>query len=272
VSGAYADGAAFAAGSDFPESGRDNYDLSRCLGVRLRIDMMRTGVQALIGRSAELEAARYSNVRIALYETDSNQANPADDLALFALQPLTGDLPTASNAAAKIAPLEMYWNNALVKGDDNFDMDTYLDANLAGLNALLPARGATAAGLSPDQVLFIVTDGLNDMLPRRTYAPMDWSGANCASIRKKGVRIAVIYTTYQPRDDPWFLMAVAPALPKGLPPGLPASTPAGADPMALAAQQCASPGLYEEVGADGDIPAAMQRLFERAVRPLRRGV
>jgi len=40
----------------------------------------------------------------------------------------------------------------------------------------------------------------------------------------------------------------------------------GVDPMALAAQQCASPGLYAQVGTDGDISAAMQALFRRAVQ------
>ncbi|MEJ0065763.1 MAG: pilus assembly protein TadG-related protein [Caulobacteraceae bacterium] len=48
ASGAYADGTTFSVGSTFPETGRDNYDLSRCLGVTLRIDLLNTAAQNLM--------------------------------------------------------------------------------------------------------------------------------------------------------------------------------------------------------------------------------
>ena len=266
--GVYADGTAFDAGSKFPSTGRDLYDLSRCLGAPLRIDLVREAVRDLVNTAAQSERIDGGHYRMALYENDSNQGDPAADLALFPLQPLTGDLATARRAAAEIAPLEVYRNNLLVKGDFNDDMDTFLDADISAMNGLIPAPGSGAD--SPDQmprgVLFIVTDGLNDQTPRRTYSPMDWSGVNCAAVKKRGVRIAVLYTTYEPGNDPWYLYQVAPRLPKGLPPGLPPSTPVGSDPMALAARQCASPGLYEQVGTNGDISAEMRTLFERAIQ------
>ena len=271
ASGTYADGTSFNAGSKFPVTGRDNDDLSRCLGVALRIDLVRDAVQGLVKTAADTEKTDNAAYRMALFETDFNQPDPADDLKLYTLQPMTGDLSpggAADTSARAIAALEMYWNNAIVKDDYNFDMDTYLDADIASMNRLMPApgNGANSPGATPREVLLIVTDGLNDQTPRRTYSPMDWSGANCSAIKKRGVRIAVLYTTYVPlNDDPWYRTQVAPALPKGLPPGLAPSTPVGADPMALAAQQCASPGLYEQVNTDGDISAAMQVLFRRSV-------
>jgi hypothetical protein len=270
--GAYADGTAFTPGAEFPYTGRDNDDLARCLGVALRIDRVRDAVQNLVQSAGQTEKADNATYRMALFETDTNQADPANDLKLYTLLSMTGDLSpggAAYAAAGTIAPLEMYRNNSLVEGDFNFDMDTYLDADIASMNGLMPApgHGAHRPGDRPQAVLLIVTDGLNDQTPRRTYSPMDWSGVNCAAIRKRGVRIAVLYTTYVPLgDDPWYRSQVAPALPKGLPPGLPPSTPVGADPMALAAQQCASPGLYEQVNTDGDISATMQTLFGRAVK------
>ena len=39
--------------------------------------------------------------------------------------------------------------------------------------------------------------------------------------------------------------------------------------MALAAQQCASTGLYSEITTDGDISGALQALFLRAVSTAR---
>ncbi|HEX3408619.1 MAG TPA: hypothetical protein VHS81_15405, partial [Caulobacteraceae bacterium] len=55
----------------------------------------------------------------------------------------------------------------------------------------------------------------------------------------------------------------------GLPSGLPANTPVGSDPMALAAQQCASSGLYYQVSTDGDISAALQALFQKVITTAR---
>jgi len=243
--------------------------------VSLRIDLVRAAVQNLVQTAARTEKTNDATYRMALFETDTNQPNPADDLKLYTLQSMTSDLSTGGatyTAAGSIAALEMYWNNAIVEGDNNFDMDTYLDADISSMNGLMPApgNGANRPGDTPREVFFIVTDGLNDQTPRRTYSPMDWSGVNCTAIKQRGVRIAVLYTTYAPlNDDLWYRSQVAPALPKGLPPGLPASTPVGADPMALAAQQCASPGLYYSVSTDGDISAALTHLFQEAIATAR---
>jgi Flp pilus assembly protein TadG len=271
VGGAYADGTAFAAGSAFPESGRDNYDLSRCLGVTLRIDLLNTAAQNLMTSASSMAASYKTTYRMALYLTDFNQANAANDLNLYALQPLTSNLALAKTQAAAIGSLEMYQNNHLVSGDANQDMDTYLDTDITAMNGLLPTPGGGTnnAGDKPQEVLFIVTDGMNDMTPTRTYAPMDWSGDNCAAIKARGVRIAVLYTTYEPLNESWYLNQVVPAMPKGLPPKLPSGTPVGSDPMALAAQQCASTGLYYEVSTDGDISAALQALFQKVVSTAR---
>jgi Flp pilus assembly protein TadG len=271
VSGNYADGTSFTAGSKFPETGRDNYDLSRCLGVILRIDLLNNAAQNLMTTAASMATSYHTTYRMALYLTDKNQANAANDLNLYTLQSLTSNLALAQSQAATITALAMYQNNHLVAGDANSDMDTYLDAGISALNGAMPApgNGTNTVGDTPQEVLFIVTDGLNDMTPTRTYAPMDWSGANCAAIKARGIRIAVLYTTYEPLNESWYLNQVVPALPAGLPPKLPAGTPAGSDPMALAAQQCASSGLYYEVSTDGDISAALQALFQKVVTTAR---
>ena len=39
--------------------------------------------------------------------------------------------------------------------------------------------------------------------------------------------------------------------------------------MALAAQQCASPGLYYEVTTNGDVSAALNTLFQEAIATAR---
>jgi Flp pilus assembly protein TadG len=276
TNGAYADGTAFTTSSTFPETGRDNYDLSRCLNVTLRIDLLNKATVQLMKTAGTMETTYKTTYRMALYLTDFNQANSAADTNLYTLlapngEP-TADLGQAGTAAATIGSLEMYQNNHIVSGDGNGDMDTYLDTDLGLMNTTITAApGDGAPGDPPQEVLFIVTDGLNDMTPTRTYSPMDWSNTNCAAIKARGIRIAVLYTTYEPLNESWYLTQVVPALAafSGLPVGLPAGTPVGSDPMALAAQQCATSGLYYQVSTDGDINAAMQALFQKVVATAR---
>jgi Flp pilus assembly protein TadG len=271
ASGAYSDGTSFTTASKFPETGRDNYDLSRCLGVVLRIDLLNKATQNLMSSAAQMETTYKTTYRMALYLTDFNQANSANDTNLYTLLARTPNLTQAGAAAATIGSLEMYQNNHIVSGDGNGDMDTYLDTDLAQMNTTMGPPGDGAPGDTPQEVLFIVTDGLNDMTPTRTYSPMDWSNANCAAIKARGIRIAVLYTTYEPLNESWYLTQVVPALAAftGLPVGLAAGTPVGSDPMALAAQQCATSGLYYQVSTDGDISAAMQALFQKVVSTAR---
>jgi Flp pilus assembly protein TadG len=270
TNGSYADGTSFTTSSTFPESGRDFYDLSRCMGVVLRIDLLNTATQNLMTSASAAATTYHSTYRMALYLTDFNQANPANDLNLYTLQSLTSNLALAKTQAATIGSMEMYQNNHLVSGDSNQDMDTYLDSDLISMNTTMPApgNGTNNAGDKPQEVLFIVTDALDDEGSPRTYPPMDWNGTNCAAIKARGIRIAVLYTTYVPFPG-WYVSNVQPNLPTGLPPKLPPTTPVGSDPMALAAQQCASPGLYYEVNTDGDISAALQALFEKVVTTAR---
>jgi Flp pilus assembly protein TadG len=275
-SGTYGDHTAFTSSSTFPLTGRDFYDLSRCTGVTLRIDLLNTAAQNLMDTATTTEASNHAAYRMAIYETDVNQANPANDLNLYTLEPLTSNLADAKSKAATIASLEMCINNDLVCGDSsNSDMDTYLDRDLSTLNtstSLLPTpgNGTNNAGDTPQEVLFIVTDGLNDQGSPRSYPPMDWNGTTCAAIKARGIRIAVLYTQYiAGSGGSWYTGHVQPGLPTGLPPGLPTSTPNPGDPMSLAAQQCASTGLYYEITTDGDVSAALQTLFLKAVSTAR---
>ncbi|HXQ15995.1 MAG TPA: hypothetical protein VN814_15370 [Caulobacteraceae bacterium] len=273
VAGTYADGTAFTTSSTFPESSRDNYDLSRCTNTTLRIDLLNAAAQSLMDTASTASTNDHATYGMAIYLTDVNQTNTANDLNLYVLEPRTTNLADAKAKAATITALEMCTNNHLACGDGNNDMDTYLDADLSTLNTgttWLPTPGDGAAGDPAQEVLFIVTDGLNDEGSPRSYPPIDWNGTLCSAIKARGIRIAVLYTQYiSGSGGSWYNSAVQPGLPTGLPPGLPTSTPNSGDPMALAAQQCASPGLYHEVSTDGDVSAALNTLFQEAIATAR---
>ena len=72
----------------------------------------------------------------------------------------------------------------------------------------------------------------------------------CTPLKARGIRIAMLYTTYNPLPTNGFYNSyVAPFQPS----------------IPTALQSCASPGLFFQVNTGGDISAAMQALFVKAV-------
>jgi hypothetical protein len=73
----------------------------------------------------------------------------------------------------------------------------------------------------------------------------------CTTIKNRGIRIAVLYTTYLPLPtNPWYNTYISPFQPN----------------IGPTLQSCASPGLYFQVSTDQDISAAMIALFNAAVK------
>jgi hypothetical protein len=73
----------------------------------------------------------------------------------------------------------------------------------------------------------------------------------CTTIKNRGIRIAVLYTTYLPLPtNSWYNSYIAPFQPN----------------IGSNLQSCASPGLYFQVSTDQDISSAMIALFDQAVK------
>jgi hypothetical protein len=100
-----------------------------------------------------------------------------------------------------------------------------------------------------------------------TYAApggADW----CTTVKNRGIRIAVLYTTYVPMISPpltnynssWYKNFM------GAGQGISSFINATTDQAATSLQSCASPGLFYEVQNDGDISAALGALFNMAVQ------
>jgi len=224
--------------------GIDNYQYARNLGVTLRIDMLNQAAQNLMTSAQTTENTYNSSYRMAIYTFDTG---------LHTIGTLTSNLNTAKSQAASISMLSVYSNNYLTSGNYNNDTDTNYDAAMSGINAAMPnpGSGTNSAGDKPQEVLFFVTDGVEDenVSGNRQQSVMDpgW----CTTIKNRGIRIAVLYTTYYPLPtDAWYNMYVAP-FQSNIGPTL---------------ESCASPGLYFEVSTGGDISAAMVALFQLAVQ------
>ncbi len=221
----------------YPNGGEDNYALARALGVTLRIDNLQTAVQNLMTTAQSTETTDGAQYRMAIYSFDSSYN---------LIQTLTSSLTTASNSATNIKVVEIPYNNY------NSDEYTDYDNGMTNINTTMPTPGlgTNSVNDSPQEVLFFVTDGVEDenVSGNRQESLMDngW----CTTIKDRGIRIAVLYTEYLPLPtNSWYMSKISPFQPN----------------IGPTLQNCASPGLYYEVTTDGDISAALTALFQTAV-------
>jgi hypothetical protein len=221
--------------------------------VVTRIQNMATATQSLMDTASSTEAATNSQYRVAIYTFNYSGLN--------AVQQLTSSLSTAKTAAGGIDVLEVYDNNWLTKTNNNSDTDTDFASAMSQINGIMPLPGTGLSGTPPQEVLFIVTDGVEDKVSSscsqalsgtRCQQPFDTTW--CTTMKNRGVRIAVLYTEYLPLPtNAWYNKWIAPFQ----------------NQIAPNMQSCATPGLFFTVTTDGDITAAMQTLFQQAVSSAR---
>jgi hypothetical protein len=177
------------------------------------------------------------------------------------MQQLTSSLPTAKTAAGGIDVLLVYQNNWLTNKNQNNDTDTDFASPMQQINGIMPAPGTGLTGSQPQEVLFLVTDGVEDKAaascsqPRignRCQQPFDTT--LCTTIKNRGIFIAVLYTEYLPLPtNTWYNQWINP-FQNQISPNM---------------QSCASPGLFFQITTDGDITAAMAALFQKAITQAR---
>lgn len=224
--------------------GIDNYQLARNLGVTLRIDLLRQAAQNLMTYAANAEATNHSSYQMALY---------AFDYAVRTIQGLTSNLTTASTAAGGISSLTVYANNWLTSTNNNSDTDTAIDLAMTTLNTTMPnpGSGTNNAGDTPQEVLFLVSDGVVDATINGSRQISVMSTAKCDTIKSRGIRIAVLYTSYLPLPtNAYYNSHVAPFQAN----------------IAPTMSTCASPGLFFQVNTGDDISAALSALFDLAIQ------
>jgi Flp pilus assembly protein TadG len=220
----------------------DNYQLAINLGVVTRIDNLRAATQQLMSTAQATAQVNNTTYRMAIYTMNAG---------FNTVQSLTSDLTQAATAAGGIDVLEVYTNNYLTSSNKNNDTDTNYDNGMSSINAIMPTPGDGTMGDKPQEVLFFVTDGVEDEMVsgsrRQSLMDPGW----CTTIKNRGIRIAVIYTTYLPLPtNSWYNTYISPFQAQ----------------IGPTLQSCASPGLFFEVSTDQDISVAMTKLFDYAVQ------
>ncbi|MBR0735719.1 pilus assembly protein [Bradyrhizobium liaoningense] len=262
-------------------STKDNLTIARNNNITLRIDLVTNAVkQLLVGPWSCPQSGVSGGVMqcmSALNNTTYKAAIYTFDYALNTIQTLT----TPTTAGTKISNIQLmtvdHQNCIIVDSKGNCvyttDYGTDISGGLTGVNTIMPnpGTGTNQAGDTPQEVVFLVTDGVEDKLmpkpgtcdPAATYPLPTGSSTTvrcqqpldttiCTTIKNRGIRIAVLYTEYlQLPTDSWYNGRIAQF-------NNPSSS---TGTIAQRLQSCASPGLYASVQTGGDISAALTNLF-----------
>jgi Flp pilus assembly protein TadG len=233
------------------------YNLAKSLGVTMRIDVLRSATQSLMDTATASET--YSNqFRMAIYDFGGT----ADSAGLRSLFALSSSLANAKTAAGNIDVMTVNGQN------DNNDQDTSFSNIIPAINNVITSPGG-GTSTAPLKYLFFVSDGLNDEYnpssclktttsSGRCQSPIDAS--MCTIIKNRGIKIAVLYTTYLALPtNSWYNTWIAPF---NVGPYTPQSSNSE---IANDMQNCASPGFYFEVTPTQGISEAMNALFQKAI-------
>jgi Flp pilus assembly protein TadG len=237
----------------------DNYALARKNNITLRLDELNSGISTLLQTaSATANSTVFATppkYRFSIYSMDSLW-----QIGLNPLMALTSNYTSGwTTASANFGVMEMYSNNndcanaacSSSTSTPGGDVATNYDDSLGKLSQASyipnPGNGTNQNGDTPQEVLFIVTDGAEDELSggsRLEQAINDLgsapfgnsSGTNwCTTIKNRGVKIAILYTDYLALPaNPWYVGHIEPIQ----------------SDIGPALQACASPGLFYDAGLD----------------------
>ncbi|EKF57713.1 hypothetical protein QWE_19498 [Agrobacterium albertimagni AOL15] len=223
------------------------YYLAKKLGVTIRIDVVAKATAALMD-TAKKSRKSSNQYRMAVYTFGER----AEDTKLLEVSALTDNLDQVQTKASKIGLMSIPW-----QGYDN-DQQTDFDRALKSIGDLMGASGTGASASDPEKIVFFVSDGVGDAYKPSTCTKKTTNGrcqepidtTQCEALKKKGYRIAVLYTTYLPLPtNDWYKKWISPFQSE----------------IPTRMQSCASPGLYFEVSPSEGIADAMNALFLKIV-------
>ena len=255
-------------GNDYCKSSRgaqiDNFALSRLNGIQLRLDALSTGIGDLMSDASSAQqnaAATPPTYQFAAYTMDSSwQIGMSSSNKYNELMGMTTNYVSGwSSASPNFGVMEYYANNydcsnsACSGNGGDGDVATNFDNALSSMNTVMPnpGNGTNIPGDTPQEVLFFVTDGVEDedssSGARLIQTINGSSGTNyCTEIKNRGIRIAILYTDYYPvPSNSFYVDNVEPFQPD----------------IGTALQACASPDLFYDAGIGSNLGAALQTLF-----------
>jgi hypothetical protein len=124
-----------------------------------------------------------------------------------AVQSLTTNRAHAEAAASAVDVFEVCKGNYITCSTHDDSTNTDFATAMSQINGIMPTPGTGAPGGFPQEILFIVTDGVEDKKAtswaypmislygfQRCMQPFDTS--MCTTIKNRGIQIAILYTEY----------------------------------------------------------------------------
>ena len=224
--------------------------------LELRLDSEQAAAQELIPFAQTMAANNHVTYKLQLYSFGYGAPTK-----LTATMTDVASLTTASVPNLAGLQTNYYQNNCPTSSVCNSDQSTEFATMFTSMNTAMPSPGDGSTATTPQQVMFIVTDGMSDesLSGSRNNRELQASHLDqCDAIKARGIRIAILYTEYLPESltgDSWSQTNVAPYL-------------GNVEP---ALRQCASTGsdgsaLFYKVTTDQSITAALSELFALTVQ------
>jgi len=224
------------------------YSIAKNLGIKMRIDLVRDATQSLTdtATASQLVSNQY---RMAVYTMGSD----CSSLGLTTISALSSSMSSVKTAVANVDLMTIPYTNY------NNDMCTDFDGTLTSMNSTIPTPGSGSAS-SPQKWLFFISDGVADYYYPSTCSQTVITSSGrcqepltttiCDTIKARGVKIAVLYTTYLAiTNNSWYNTYIAPFR----------------SSIATKMQACATSGYYYEVSSDSNITTALNALFQKAI-------
>lgn len=227
---------------------RSNYFVAKNNGIEIRIDVVAKAVKALT-TEAERQQSYPNQFRMAAYTFGEK----AEDVKLLKVADLTSDLSKVRTGTKDIKLM------SIPKQGYNNDQQTSFDDALTEINKEISAPGNGTTSTNPEKVVFFVSDGVGDskkpqgctkrLTGTRCQEPIDIT--YCQTLKDRGIKIAVLYTTYLPLPtNSWYNSWIKPFQSE----------------IGTRMEACASPGYYFEVSPTEGIEKAMKALFNKIIR------
>ncbi|UDF31930.1 UNVERIFIED_ORG: pilus assembly protein (plasmid) [Roseateles sp. XES5] len=228
--------------------GEDNYQIARANKVKLRIDLLEKAAQVMIETSEE-KRAYPSQYRFAMYNLGSQISTP--QLTLFS------EMTYPSKALQEnLSTLQLM---SLRRHGERDHAGTELFAAMSTLVDLIGNQGTGKSAANPLKTIIVVTDGLENSRKQNCAKPKVPSSGVCQeplddrvcdTAKKKGIDVAILYTTYLPLpDDSWYRHWISPFQSE----------------IGKRLGACSSKDMFIEATFKDDLAKAMSALFEKTL-------
>ncbi len=216
--------------------------------ILLRIDVIRQATQNMIKTAQSMSQGSSGLISFGLYELQGASTNNpgSQPFTTLASPTLPASQATYNSLYASAGQIDLGSNTTAGVGDSDFP------DSMASLTTTVPTSGAGLTSSAPQQYVFLMTDGVQDTQGSCVdgHCTKAFDPAQCDALKRKGVTVGVIYTTYLAMPDEQTYRDLVQPFASSLAPNL---------------QACATSASWFYQATDAsDIQAAINALFAKA--------